>query len=244
MRKYLALTLILLCIGCTGCAAQGNRNLTEEENDMIAEYIAGVLLKYDMRYEDSLEYELQEENTVDSPQVSEETPEPPKENIKDTSVDSSDTEESADVKTPSGTKTADVELSDIYGMEGLKVTYAGSEDFTSYTGVPENSCFLLEPSSENHKLLVLSFKLKNTGSSKKTVELLNSGISYKLDGEGGVSAKPLVVPLDDALQYLSVTIEGGKSMNAVLIFDVPKTFQSGSGSLTVTKGTKTARITV
>ena len=46
MKKFLTGLLVLLCMAAlTGCG-KNDISLTNEENDLVAEYIAGTLLKY------------------------------------------------------------------------------------------------------------------------------------------------------------------------------------------------------
>ncbi|MEG1742517.1 MAG: hypothetical protein RR237_06515, partial [Acetivibrio sp.] len=59
MRRYLVLLTMTFAILCTGCESVQSE-LTTEENNMIAEYIAGALLKHDLRYEKKLIYKTED----------------------------------------------------------------------------------------------------------------------------------------------------------------------------------------
>lgn len=246
MKKYLALITILLCLGLNGCMAGGSGQLTEEENNMIAEYIAGVLLKYDMRYEDSLQYEDPEGETDSASDISEASPEPVKENIKDAATDSSITKEPGEgIPVLEGSpEPVYTDLTDLYGSEGITVSYAGGRVCDSYPDSPQDSYAFIEPSDKEKKLLVLTFKLVNTSSSKKTMNLFDSDIKYKLEGENGGSTKPLLTFIDNDLQYLNVAIGAGKTKKSLLIFEVPKNYSTGSSSLLISKGETVSKITV
>ncbi len=63
MSLVLVLVLIIALLGTD--VVQAKQKLTPEENDMIAEYMAGLLLKYDLRYDEKLLYDINEEDNVE-----------------------------------------------------------------------------------------------------------------------------------------------------------------------------------
>lgn len=150
------LTTVCMLSGCGSSKVE----LTNEQNDMIAEYIAGALLRYDMRYEEELVYTFDEE--IEDPEAAErpETPAPV-----ETEVPPVETEapgQSGETTAPEVTYSG---LNDVMKLDGLEVAYKGGGFYNSYP--EENSdYFVIEPGVSN-QLLVAEFELSNTSAEEK-----------------------------------------------------------------------------
>lgn len=222
--KRIGHVLILLAAVCTlsGCASSGVE-LTNEQNDMVAEYIAGALLRYDMRYEEKLLYSTDEEATESEPTQPEASVAPPS---------SSPAQETSD---PQG-QTPDSQLvsgslTEVIGTEGVELKYKESAFYDSY---PEDSSLVVIEPGLSNKLLVAEFQIANTSSQKQKIDLSSLGIKYLLKiGEKEYS--PLLTALPNDLRYLSTTLAGGKSRNVIVIFKVEKDTELKNAQLIVTR---------
>lgn len=230
--KRIKTIFFILTAACmmTGCSSSKKIELTKEQNDMVAEYIAGALLRYDMRYEEELIYTsegLEEETEpVLSPQP-EMTQTPETEKVPEQ---------------PAGKDAEQVtysSLDDIFSQEGITISYKESNFYDSY---PKESTgyFVIEPKA-SHKLLVIELKMKNGSSKEKKIDLSAAGITYDLT-LGEKSYKPLLTALPNDLRYLDASIEAGKAKNAVIVFEVEKEAKLEKGKLLITRDSKTAQI--
>lgn len=233
MRRKMPIFLFLAA-ACmlTGCGSNKRIELTNEQNDMVAEYIAGALLRYDMRYEEKLIYDSFEpiEESTEEPDIS---PEPQPEETQTPDTNSTPGE-------PDTTEVSYSSLDDIFSREGVSLSYKKSSFYNSY---PENGndYFVIEPNVSN-KLLVVEFELENTSSEKKKIDLSAAGIKYSLT-LGGNSYSPLLTALPNDLRYLNTDIEAGKSKTVVVIFEVEKGAELSGGQLLITRDNVTAQIT-
>ncbi len=233
MRR-IGFSFILLAAVCmlSGCGSS-KVELTDEQNGMVAEYIAGALLRYDMRYEEELIY------TSDSDMeavLTEETVAPlPKET------------EQAPAVTPSPEQTDAVQkpevvyssLTEMIGLDGIELTYKGSSFYKSYPK-KGNDVFVIEPSGTN-QLLVAEFKLSNASSKQKKIDLSEAGIKYTLH-LGGKEYKSLLTALPDDLRYLNTKLEAGKKKTVVVVFEVEKDASLTDAEITITRDSLAAYI--
>lgn len=228
--KFIFLLLATACM-LAGCGSSKRVELTDEQNDMVAEYIAGALLRYDMRYEEKLIYDSLE--PVEEPDIS---PGPQPEVTQIPEADNVPEQPEVSDTTEAGYSS----LNDIFSKEGISLSYKKSSFHNSY---PEekNDYFVIEPSVSN-KLLVVEFKLENTSPEKKKIDLSAAGIKYSLTlGEN--SYKPLLTALPNDLRYLNTDLGGGKSKTVIVVFEVEKNADLSGGQLLLTRDSMTAQIT-
>ncbi len=250
MKKYLALMIVCVALCCTGCV-ESQYNLTEEENDMIAEYMAGVLLKYDLKYPGKLLYETEDEmEGAESEQVPSPSPIPASSSDKNSPTNSNTNNTTNNGKGNNDTNTPQTEepatehylkLSEIYTSKDFAINFNRSKEYQRYPESSEISYPQLEANKGN-KYLVLFFDVKNTASKMMSLNLMSSGIQYRLEDGAGKQKKPLLTALTNDLQYLDVKVEAGKTYEAVIIFEVSKESKMEDFSLYATVGDKTAQV--
>lgn len=233
-RKGLVALVLLVALLGTGCGAS-QTTLTKEENDMVAEYMAGLLLKYDLRYDEKLVYEKEEENEpVDS-----------FESVKkeETVPEKIETVTEAEVETETDASITYQPISKIYEADGCTVEYIDAKEYQMYPKTKEDNYFLLE-AADGKKLLLLNFEVKNDGNEEKTFSLVDSKIQYVLENKNGKTYRPLLTVLVDDLQYLDVKIAPGKSKKAVIVFELPEKAEKKDSILYITKKDDKARIDI
>ncbi len=207
MKKCYALILVVVLM-LTGCVSE--LNITEQESNMVAEYIAKTLLKYDKKYDEELIEEVQvttlDESQTSKEQTTEETTEadntnPSENNIPDKPVDSKKI----------------VELSSILGNDKIEIKCVGYSIHDTYTD--EQESFVIK-STQNRKLLVLQFIIKNTSNSVQRVDLLNSNVTFKLNVNDSDEYSPLLTFILSDISYYDFDLQPEKSREGVLVFDV------------------------
>lgn len=244
MKKKICLLAIMSVSIMLLSACSSTTTLKDENNAIIAQYIAGSVLKFDKNYKDGLVYAYQrpspEENTaVDVVQTV-------SVNKKDEST-KTETKVEDTTKIDNSTSKAEVketysELSDIYQNKNLTVDYERYTKTSSYTGDYSEQAFNVEAKSGN-QLVVLEFKINNNSKKKQTVNWIRSGISYELK-VGKEVYYPILSIVSNDIQYFNTTIVAGKSKKAVLIFEVPKKTKVNNTTLTVTNIDNVSQVTV
>lgn len=235
MKKYIScaaiamLTMSLL----TGCSS--GIELTDEENDMVAEYMATALLKYDSQYEASLIYaEAAESVKEEEPFVPVDTMEEDKK-VEDTqtSNEASGESENNGSEEENLQVEATATLKDIFKSKNYEVSFAGVKECETYKE-EGNEYFIVEAPSDC-KLVVVQFAIKNTSGKDIAVALADENILYSFSAKGISGEKPLLTALMGDLQYYNETIPAGKSKEAVILFAVNKNADISDGTVTLQK---------
>jgi len=234
LKKIKMIALVFALAGIlVACGSEDTVELTEGQNNMIAEYIAGALLRYDLRYEEELVYASAAEVV---PEETEETQNPqPEETEAPTENEVSDSE-TWEETTPQIDYT---DLTTLIGEKGITLSYKSAGLHDSY---PKSSddYFIIEPSLSN-QLLVTEYTLKNESKSKKKIDLSSAGIKYSLKIDG-TEYKPLLTALPNDLRYLSTTLEAGAEQTVVVIFEVGKKASLNNAGLEISRDNMVVQI--
>lgn len=221
MRKKLCLmaVLTLALFGLAGCGTP-MYELTEDEEDLIVQYAAYALAKYNVYQKDGMTNARQEDKAKE-PETSEETEISGSESSEPTKDDNSAGETSPQESTE---KT----IAEAAGLPGaLQVSCTGSRITDSYR---EGRYFSVN-ASENRKLLVMQFKIKNTGKKAQKLDMTESGCSFSCSFEDGNPIPEKKTFGEKILSTYSGKIKADASEKVSLIFEVTKDqakkYQSG-----------------
>ena len=209
--RFLCAVLAVSVLSLTGCA--DIKNLSEEQENEIAEYAAGVLLqnsdKYPYRLITKEEKEVTETPTPTPTSAAAQASDAPQE---------SQPEQTA--AAPEDSK-KEVSLDDLYHLKGVSILY------TSYCLADKYGSSQIR-AEQGKKLLVAEFSLKNNSGAKKKVKLIDRRkITYQLNVDG-TTYSPQISLLENQLDYLETVIAKGKSQKAVLVFQVDKNATNAS----------------
>ncbi len=233
MKRLKMLFVLFLSFSLTGCIQ--DYTITIEKSDAAAEYMAGLLLKYDEDYEQGLlsEKDLSVKNIDEDETVTE--------GNDDTTVASSDSVSQSDASNSDNDTIQDYTLTEVIGHQDFNFKYGGYELTETYPEDPDSAGFSLTP-RDGYQLLVTSFTVKNLSDSKKELNLIDTDIAYQLDINVGTVYKPLLTLLENDLQYIDITIEGGKSEKVLLVFEISKDIDMSNVNLIVSKESKSVII--
>ena len=222
VKKYIyCIAMVILTMSLlTGCGM--GIELSEEENAMVAEYMAAMLLKYDAQYEDELIYAEASEIAKDEFV--------PIDDVEDTKTE----KEEPVVEQPS------VTLDDVFKSNTYHVEYLGVKEYDTYKE-PGNDYYFVEAPA-GCKLVVVEFMIENIAESDIAVSLADKGISYELVLD--LAEKPLLTALMGDLQYYNQTISKGESKVGVVVFAVNKKADISKGLVAVRGKEATYQITV
>lgn len=238
MKKPLLILTLFCGMMFTGCAKM--TDLSDQQSDVIAEYMAGSVLRYTDNYKEALIYpeDMKEEQT-NGTVINESKDTAKEENTANTATDKQDTNKGAvTTGNSTGTKNTETEKSDLNYQEFFKIIsddkyqlkYTDFKLQLSYA--QRDAYFTLTPTSGN-KLLAVNFKVSNKSKSSAKVNLDKIHIAYKLSTKDGKTYSPMVTLLDTDLKYLNITLKSGKSDDAVLLFDVPENLKTDGLTLSI-----------
>ncbi len=222
--RFLCAVLAVSVLSLTGCA--DIKNLSEEQENEIAEYAAGVLLQNSDKYPYRL-IAKEEKEVTETP-----TPTSAAAQASDAPQESQPEQTAA---TPEDSK-KEVSLDDLYHLKGFR--------FCILLIVWQINTEVLQIRAEQgKKLLVAEFSLKNNSGAKKKVKLIDRRkITYQLNVDG-TTYSPQISLLENQLDYLETVIAKGKSQKAVLVFQVDKNATNASTiDLSIEEGNSKASV--
>jgi len=216
--RFLCTVLAVSVLSLTGCA--DIKNLSEEQENEIAEYAAGVLLQNSDKYPYRL-ITKKEKEVTETPTPMPATPTPtPTSAAAQASDAPQESQPEQTAAAPEDSK-KEVSLDDLYHLKGVSVLY------TSYRLADKYGSSQIR-AEQGKKLLVAEFSLKNNSGAKKKVKLIDRRkITYQLNVDG-TTYSPQISLLENQLDYLETVIAKGKSQKAVLVFQVDKNATNAS----------------
>lgn len=209
---------VLTAVSFFGCS---KISLTDEQNDMIAEYLAGVILRNEQNYTEKL---------VTPTPIPSPTPSPvPTGSPVNPSVTPEDTSSGT-----SGNTQASADYTQVVGAAGLKFTYQGYElKKELFDGV-------INLGEKDKQLLLISFEIENTTEQPITLNLGSEKIQYQLDFGSGKMERPMLTFLDNDLRFMDLTIKAKSKETGVVIFSVKEDQDLSRTNLIISKDSLTA----
>ena len=236
MKKTKGIILLLCVCLLTGCSSV---QTTEQEDEEISEYIAGVLLKHDSNYTEGLILASNEENEEEQEKEEPVVSNKPNQDSSQAPL-KSDKEEDKKPNKDSLKPDSSVPFGKIIGNEKVKVQV---KKYGTYQCYPENAAgtyFSLE-APKGKELLVAELTLSNSSSSKQKVKTLKQDLSITLQADGKSYSSSLTL-LENDLHFFNASINGKRSKTAVVVFEVPKGKAFKELEVTIAKGDKTSSL--
>lgn len=229
MKRFKLAIIISLMLSLTGCIQK--YELTGQQSDAAAEYMAALLLETDEDYKRELIpiEELQEDNEeAQEDRTEEEDPTPTANPLEgDSAGNGSDDTDTEKVYT----------ISEVIGKDDFDIKYTGYELTASYPKKTEDTYFSID-ARQGYQLLVASFTATNKTDRKKTLNLSKEDIMYQLDINVGTIYKPQFTVLENNLQYIDMDFKGGESKTVLLIFEISKDTDLSNINLIISKDDK------
>lgn len=228
-RIVVLLTTLLVSVCMAGCGLIPSLDLTESEQSVIAEYAAGLLLKYDRNYSGSL-MEVEEDTDdvsiipeVPMESVQVEVPDEPDEQGEFIDPDFSedlfaeDSGEASDEPMYS-----DIPMSEAIGVNGFTIMYKNFEVHDIYPEQESSDIVFSLQAMNGNKLVVMNFAVTNDGGDKNLCDVLNTDVSFKVvvNGDKQVNASKTIL-LNDLSSYYE-EIEGYGMSEAVVVCEMPE----------------------
>lgn len=243
VKRHLIGIIIIITLGLTGCASK-SVSLTEKENDMIAEYIAGKLLQYDKEYDKALVYnqDIAGEETIGQEPIETgtNTPVPTVSTTPTTPTVSTAPEEDPNNVSATVAPTY-VELSQVFNKKEFNITYSKFDYYSSYPKDSKPTYFTFEASKDN-QLIIVEFDITNLTDKSDTLNLIKSNIKYQIIVNEENTYSSLLTVLENDISYLNMKLDANETEKAVLAFEVPKNSVINNLSLLASKDDNTAMI--
>ena len=204
MKKIFAVCIVfVMMLGLTGC--DDIINLSEEDQYLVAQYGAYLLLNNDKNFQKNLEYTTEEETSTE-----EETTESEDETSTDKDSDNKDNSD----KDKSDDKETATELNKAVLLPDFKVDYTGHKVYDVYPD--ETATYQVKKSG--YKVLALNFNVTNPSSESKNIDLIGAAdfvatINDAINLNGIYSVNTF-----NALNMYEGTIGGGETVETVLLF--------------------------
>lgn len=231
MRKKLIALALAVAISATGC---GVVDLSDENKNIIAEYMAGELLKYNKDYSGTIEYDRSVLEPTPEPTVA-----PNKPAATPKPLDQGDSQDPAVGESDDGTgeTNTEVSLSELYGTTGIKVKH------TTYTsGRSYGSDYSTIAANPGKKLIVVYFNIKNTSSKTARLNLSDKSVTYELYKNDKSYGEPLLTIAKGDMQYFNEKLKAGQNRQGVLIFETDSSFKAKGAVIKAVKDGKEADI--
>lgn len=215
MKRRIVL-IVCICImfilsGCTKAI-----DLTEEQNDIVAQYVADIMLNKDYYINYSNLDIIEEETTKEeeTPPVEEPTSE---DDTNPETPSTSDVTEPTQEETTAPEKTV-FNLDKLYGLKDVEITYKSYKVVTEYPDEPD-ALFTLDL-EEGHKFLVVEFDIKN----KANVDIELSSADSRKVVKAYINEKDVNnyanILINNIPTLKKFPIDAGKTTTGVLIFSV------------------------
>lgn len=231
MKRLLLVVIILLVLPLTGCIKK--YTATDQQSDEIAEYMAGLLLNNDEYYDEKLVTTDKTTGDSNSSTGISQTP----------SLDPNSGVTQAPNNAGATDTTKVKSITDVIGDNNFDIKYKSFNITDTYPDNSDNALFVINH-SDGYKLLVVTFTITNTTGSECTLNLSDGKVDYQIDLNSDIKYSTALTLLENDLKYIKVKIAGGKSKNAILIFEVPDKADTSNISLIASKDNKSVTIKV
>lgn len=239
---YIMTIAMVILSGCGSAVA-----LTEEQNDLVAEYAAGLLVKYNNGHtmglvsDKSLDMELLYATATPTPIP---TPEPVEEILPEEEVSEDglvdDISSGGDDSGSNNVAISLVPLNEAFGLNGAQLTYVFYELCDTYPTMGDDLVMSMNASPGN-QLLIVHMNLVNptADTASFATNLAGKKVRALINGQDKIRADVTLLS-NDLINY-SGTLESMSGEDVVLVFDVPVGTNIGSLDLLILDGRETMR---
>ena len=233
-RKILLVSIIYIMANIVGCVK--GVDLDETQQDKLVGYAVYSVLEHDKNYMVGLNdvEELMAEDTTEQP--GSDTPTQGNDNKPSTGSDSL-VDDKPSVVTTTMEKALDV--------DGLSIKYTDVVVDDVYPRVEGEPAFALKAFTGN-RLVVLQFNVTNTTNSDISLDMASKNLTIKGTFNNSIKTIAQVTLLPEALNTLKETIPAGKTVQAVLVFEMTEANANNLASIVLdiksSKGTNQVNI--
>lgn len=240
MKKFVfALLCTILAFSMSGCTLVPSVELTEDEQKVISEYAAGLLLKYDKNYSGALASLEEDDSGVGIVQNEEAKMPTALEELveEDDTANASQPEFSEDITANDNSSVegsieySNLSVADAIGLGGFDIIYKSYETHEIYPEEESENLVFSMQAQNGMELLVVNFGITNESADRQKCDVLNTNASFRLiiNESERVNANKTIL-LNDLGSY-SEEIDGYGMADAVLVFELAEGTSNNISSL-------------
>lgn len=236
--------ILAVAVSMTGCGAT-IPDLSEEQTDLITEYAAGLMVKYNSIPERSLlkdaQLEVEEQKEAEIREKQKKKEEAEKAYLEAQNAEKEEKNDSAfegEAQEVKKDPTID-NLAAFYGLDGFLVSYTGYELCQSYPDEEREDFFLAMEATQGKQLCILKFDVSNTSSEELDFDMFSKrGVFFlTMEGADRIPVQSTLL-LDDLASYKGM-IAAGTQEPMILVFEVDESIQQiGTMELTARNGSE------
>lgn len=207
-KRKITCSILLLCLVLFAGCGEKLPQMTEEQEDKIVEYAAGIVMQH-MKDDDSrlVDLSLYEEKPEEVPPESE-----PETGKMDETADT----ETIDIGSEGDFGTLD----ELLVPEGISITYTGYKMVNSYPDDGSGNPYFALDASSGKKLLVMQFTLQNITETEMEVDIFSLFPKCTVTINGTEKTNILSTMLLDDLSTYIGSVSGGEEVSLVLLAEV------------------------
>lgn len=230
-RKLLSILLLCLLMMCVTACGNEIPEMTEQENAMVSEYAANLLLKYSSSYNSRLVDTSQPpEGEVENAQTPDESSDNVAESLPQEVGDDVPGQDTEAQQEPAGQETELVQpeeapamtIAKVLGLDGVDVEYTGYRLCDSYPeeGASEEDLFFAMNAADGSKLLVLDLNVVNQTAENVECNTITIPAKYRVILNGEHTQNVLVTMLLDDFSAMDAQLVPQESIHAVLVAEI------------------------
>ena len=222
------MSIIVCATGCTKVI-----ELTDKENQLIAEYAAELLLKYDkyykQKYDDAdIEEATTQEELTSSEEVTTQTTEQEQTTTQATTQETTEqagntseapeTSEQEITESVTATVDSDFDIAAFVGEDKISVRYAYYMLVDRYPSYDQDGMYIEIEAPKGYQLLVLKFNVENKTNEQQAINLYGKDIDYNIIVNNSRKTKQMFTILMDDLYTYEKTIDASSREEVVLLY--------------------------
>lgn len=227
--------IAIFAMGLSGCSLTPSLSLTQEQSDLVAEYAAGLVVKYQKGHEMGFSPVTEDEPVTDTNQIPVDSEMIESEGvIPEDSVETTDSSEDipvVSVVSENSSVSPEVPMGQIFGVTGFDVSYSNYEFQKIYP--PQESADLVfsMQASPGMELLIIHFNVTNGNETVSAFNSVDTGVKARVVINGGERIPAQTTILMNDLLMFSDEVAPYGMVDAVLVFEVPEDTQQTITSL-------------
>lgn len=228
-RAIAILLAIVVTIQITGCGLVSVNHVSEEDEKLVAEYAAGLLLKYENGHSYGLTKVKDNEPLEPEPEIINEEPVYEETVVPEPETSVSDIPDHIFVESDepetvvSENITDNRSIADAMGIQGFDISYAGYEICDAYPENEQDMYFALTAADEM-ELIVLHYNVTNTSGEDAEFNTLYNTTKVRLILNGTDRINQQMTMLLNDLKSFEEVIGSGTTVDSVVIFEVEKNY--------------------
>lgn len=231
MKKLAALGLVLVLVfSMTGCG--NDISLNKQENDLVAEYIAGVMLKYS--YVNEWEYQKlkisqSQYKSHSSTSQNDQNVQQPTNPVTGTQTPTAGNQ-TGNQNTGGNTADTMTAMASALGLAGVQISY---QQYVVDNRYPTGDVIGYVPANAGCQIVAVEFTLKNNTGSEVIANTKSSGVILKMNVNEKTITQSATLLKNDLTELDEVKIGAGAAYTAVTIFQVPEAIAADLSNMTL-----------